>query len=332
MAGKEVRDFLRHGPNDHAASTPPKVVPGGSPAGPDRRRLPLADRWGTMARAALVLLAFVGIAFVPAASAFESLPGGPHDDITAAAVRESGMAEATVEAVVEAVRDVDVRDNALEPSAEKITRIDATEDYRPEHHCDRVAPATDREAFAATVAYVANRSAAAVAAGRAGDADAAVRHLGEMLHAVQDCMSHSNAVDLADPQAAVHAVNGHAGVPEGLRLTGFAPGADDPEAPRGDGYPHSGFAKDSDDKNDEAALVLPDGHTKFEAARALAIDASILALQDILAQLTPEELQALADAQADGGQPIPRVGVPAPAWTFAVAAVAAAAAVARRRR
>ena len=280
----------------------------------------------------MATLAILGIAVVPMASAFESLPGGPHDDITAAAVREAGMSEQTVDAVVEAVRDVDIRDNALEPSADQVDRIDATEDYRPEHHCDRVPPADDRSAFSAAAAFVANRSAAAVAAGRGGDPDAAMRHLGELLHAVQDCMSHSNAVDLADPQAVVQAINGHGAVPDGLRLTGFLPGADDPETPPGDPYPHASFAKDSEDKNDEAGLELPDGHTKFEAARELAIDASILALQDVLSQLTPEELQALADAQADGGQPIPRVGVPAPAWTFTMAAVAAAVAVARLRR
>ncbi|MHB1261790.1 MAG: hypothetical protein ACYC2H_08755 [Thermoplasmatota archaeon] len=281
-----------------------------------------------MRAAVLVLLAVV---LVPAASAFESLPGGPHDDITAASVREAGMSEEVVKAIVEAVRDADVRDNALEPSADKVVRIEATEDYRPEHHCDRVPPSDDRAAFDATAAFVANRSVAAVAAGRSQNPEGALRHIGELLHAVQDCMSHSNAVDLADPQAVVQAINGHAAVPDGLRLTGFQPGADDPETPSGDAYPHADFAKDSGDKNDEAGLELPDGHTKFEAARELAIDASILALQDVLAQLTPAEVQALADAQAAGGQPIPRVGVPAPAWTLALAAIAAAATLARRR-
>src|SRR5688500_1894918 len=164
-----------------------------------------------MLRRVAAALAFVLVpslallALLPAASAFESLPGGPHDDITGAAARASGFPESAVEALQEAVRAVDFRDNALEPSATKVDRIDATEDYRPEHHCDRVPPAGDLHSFNATVAYLAERSAVAVPAAQARDGEAAVAALGQVLHAVQDCMSHSNAVDLEDPQVMVHA-------------------------------------------------------------------------------------------------------------------------------
>ncbi|HJQ93977.1 MAG TPA: hypothetical protein VJ874_06830, partial [Candidatus Thermoplasmatota archaeon] len=277
-----------------------------------------------VAAAFAFLLAFC-LVLVPSTSAFESLPGGPHDDITGAAARESGFPESGVAALQEAVRAVDVRDNALEPSATKVGHIDATADYRPEHHCDRVPPAGDLDSINATVAYIDERAAVALASAQAHDGEAAVAALGELLHAVQDCMSHSNAVDLEDPQAMVHAVNGHSAAPAGLRLTGFQPGAVDTERPDGDPYPHADFAKDSADKNDEAKLPAAGNRTKFEAARALAIDASILALQGVLSQLDPAQVAELG-AVDDGDQPIPRVGVPGPPVGLTLAALAMAAA------
>ena len=293
-----------------------------------------------MLRRAAAALAFTFASLVlavalalPTASAFESLPGGPHDDITGAAARESGFPEDALAALQEAVRAVDFRDNALEPSAERIDRIDATEDYRPEHHCDRVPPAGDLESFNATVAYIDERSAVAAAAAKAMDGEAAVAALGEMLHAVQDCISHSNAVDLEDPSMMVAAVNGDAAAPPGLRLTGFQPGIEDTERPEGDPYPHADYAKDAPEKNDESGLPSSGDHTKFEAARALAIEASILALQGVLSQLDPAQVAELG-AVRDGGQPVPRVGVPAPPLgpTAAALAVAAAWAIALARR
>ena len=276
------------------------------------------------------LLAGLMLAFVPGVAAFESLPGGPHADITAAAAREAGLPEEVVPALVEAVRAVDFRESRLEPRLDGLDRIDATEEYRPEHHCDRVPPATDLAAFQATVDYAADRSQAALAAIQADDPDSGVQRLGELLHAVQDCLSHSNAVDLDDPDAAVAAINGHAAAHPGLRLTGFQPGADDPETPDGDGYPHGAFAKDAADKNDESGVPVAENETKFEAARTLAVEASIMALQDIIRQLEPGEVERLAQAQ--GGQPIPRVGVPALAPTMALLALATAAATVRRPR
>jgi hypothetical protein len=282
---------------------------------------------------AFVLLTLAAAVAAPTASAFESLPGGPHDDITGAAARESGYPEDAVAALQDAVRAVDFRDNGLEPTAEKIDRIDATEDYRPEHHCDRVPPAGDLDSFNATVAYIDERSAVAAAAAKAMDGEAAVVALGEMLHAVQDCLSHSNAVDLEDRSAMVAAVNGDAPAPAGLRLTGFQPGVEDTERPEGDPYPHADYAKDAPDNNDESGLPSSADHTKFEAARALAIEASILALQGVLSQLDPAQVAELGTV-SDGGQPIPRVGVPAPplGLTAAALALASAWAVALARR
>jgi hypothetical protein len=288
------------------------------------------------ATAAASVSILVGVlCLVPAASAFESLPGGPHDDITGAAARESGFPDSAVEALQEAVRAVDFRENALEPGATRVDRIDATADYRPEHHCDRVPPASDLDAFNATVTYADERAAVALAAAQAHDGKAAVAALGELLHAVQDCMSHSNAVDLEDPQAMVHAVNGHQPAPAGLRLTGFQPGADDPERPDGDPYPHADHAKDAADKNEESRLEAAGNRTKFDAAKALAIEASILALQGVLSQLDPAQVAELAEV-TDGGQPVPRVGIAAPPAALTLSALTAAGvwavALARRGR
>jgi hypothetical protein len=277
------------------------------------------------------LLAGLTLAVLPGAAAFGSSPGGPHDEITAAAAREAGLPEEVVPALVEAVRAVDARDPPLEPGARGLDRTDAAGEYRPEQHCARVPPADDRTAFRATVDHVADRSEAALAAVLADDPEEAVQRMGELLHAVQDCFSHSNAVDLDAPEAVVAAVNGHAAAPDGLRLTGYQPGADDPEAPDGDPYPHREFAKDGPDANDESAIEVAENETKFEAARTLAIEASIMALQDILRELEPEHLERLADAQG-GGQPIPRVGVPTVAPALVVLALVVSAARLRRSR
>lgn len=279
--------------------------------------------------ASSVLALALALLLAPGVGAFASLPGGPHDAITDAAAREAGYPEAGIEALVQSVRNVDLRDNLLEAKASDLDRIDAAAPYRPEHHCDRAPPASDESAFAAAVAYIHDRSQAAVAAAHANDTDAAVHALGELLHAVQDCFSHSNAVDLDDSSVMVQAVNGHAPPPGGLRLTGFQVGAEDPEDPSGDAYSHAHYAKDSADKNNESGMVMPDGRSKFEAARDLAIQASIVALQDVLVELEPYHLEAFAATEA-GGQPIPRVGIPgSPAILVAIVLVAS---VTLRRR
>ncbi|MEA3136172.1 MAG: hypothetical protein QOC71_453 [Thermoplasmata archaeon] len=258
-------------------------------------------------RAAALLL----VVLVPLASAFDSIPGGPHDDITKAAARNAGYPEAGIDALTEAVRAVDIRDNKLEPNAHKVGRIDATADYAPEHHCDRVPPAGDLDAFVATVEYIGQQRGVARNASAAGDAKGALASLGNALHAIEDCFSHSNAVDLDDPGAVVRAVNGNGSAPGGLWLTGFLPGAEDTERPPGDAYPHGDFAKDGADKNDEAKAVLPDGRTKFEAARDLAEEAATVFLRGWVGNATSQELAALAELKASDGSPLPQWDIPA---------------------
>jgi hypothetical protein len=279
-----------------------------------------------MLRPALAALLAVAVA-LPAAVAFSSVPGGPHDDITAAAARVAGFPEGGIDALVAAVRAPDADETSIDSDGD----VDAAGGYDPSHHCDRVPPASDETAFNATVAYVRLQGDEARNASLAGDAEGAVGALGRALHALEDCFSHSNAVDLPEPALAVHAAAGEGPEPAGLRLTAFQPGADDAERPPGDDYAHGEFAKDAADKNAESRTVLADNRTKFEAARDLATDAAGLFLRGWLAERNPAELEPLGGLDAPpGGGLMPR-WAPAPAL-FAVVVAVSLAAVALRRR
>jgi hypothetical protein len=255
-----------------------------------------------MLRPALAALLALAVA-VPGAAAFSSGPDGPHDDITRDGAAVAGFPEGGVDALVAAVR-------APDRAAGK----------EPFHHCDRVPPASDGASFNATVAYVRQQGDEARNASLQGDAGGAIEALGRALHALQDCFAHSNAVDLPDPRAVVHAVVGQAPPPPGLRLT--AKDQDDP-------YFHDDHAKDRPDGNAESRARMADNRTKFEAARDLATDATALFLELWLAGRNPAELGPLGEVDAPGGL-VPRwaPAVPAPA---ALAAAGLAAWASRRR-
>lgn len=274
-----------------------------------------------MLRPALAAL-LAAVLMLPGGAAFDSRPGGPHDDITRAAARVAGFPAGGVDALVEAVRAPDAKELA--------GLVGFSGAYAPAHHCDRVPPATDGEAFNATVSYVRFEGDAARNASLAGDAPETVRALGRALHALEDCFSHSNAVDLPRPMDAVHAAVGQLAPPAGLRLTSVDPGADDPMRPAGDNYTHADFAKDREGADNESALVLQDNRTKFEAARDLAIDAATLFLSDWLGQRNPAEIAPLGDVDAPAGGPLPR-WAPAPVGLALGVGLLAAAAVTRRR-
>jgi hypothetical protein len=259
------------------------------------------------------LAALLALALLPGAAAFDASPGGPHDDATRAAARVAGFPEGGVDALVAAARSPD---GAGDP---------------PERHCDRVPGVASAAAFNATVAYVRGQGGDAANATLAGDSAAAVRALGRALHALEDCFSHSNAVDFAEPTAVVHAVVGQAPPPEGLVLTGYLPGADDPAMPPDDPYPRGQFAKESADANNESRAVMPDNRTKFEAARDLATDAASLFLQEWLAARNPAEVGPLGDVEAPAGGVLPRWS-PAPVGLALGAGLLAVAAASRRSR
>jgi hypothetical protein len=275
--------------------------------------------------AAALLLALSG----PAA-AFESHPAGgsEHDAITERAVAGLGLKEPAVRALQEGVRHVDSDEMKLDTSGKRVVKSDASFDYVPHHHCDRLPGATDAAAFEATARHVAAEQASALAFARSRSPERALRSLAYALHAVQDCHAHSNAVDLdpATQQQMVQALLEGGPAPAGVRLTGFEPGAEDAEAPEGDPYPHAQFAKDGDNATEEGAALLSDGRTKSQAARELAVAASRELVDRFLRQLTPEQREAVAGVTAtQSPHKVPAAG---PLVALAVLACAAAA---RRR-
>lgn len=296
--------------------------------------------------ALLTILAFLAASPV---TAFSSMPPGRsiHERITGDAAEAAGFPEQARDALRAAVIVPDLDEMEWDPDTDEPARVDARGAYRGEHHCDRVPPQGDAEAFDATAAFVQQRLEAAVNASRVGDPDGAVTRLGYALHAAQDCASHSDAVDLGLDGAAFAALvlgdagsggndgsagNGANGSAAGaLRLTGFEPGTDDPEMPAGDPYPHGTYAKDSPDGTEEASLRLPDNRTKYEAARDLAQAVSEEILRRFLAELGPEELRTLATAEPTGDR-TPKVDVPAlPPLAAVLVSAALAVALARRR-
>jgi MYXO-CTERM domain-containing protein len=281
--------------------------------------------WQALAVAAALTL-------LPAAHAFSSIPPGrsPHERITVEAAEAAGFPGEATDDLRRAVVAPDFEEMELEPKADAPSRVDARAAYRAEHHCDRVPPAGDAEAFNATAAYVRSAMAEAWAWSAAGKPGDAVAWLGRALHAAQDCASHTDAVDRDQDDAFVAAALGKGPPLAGLRLTGFAPNTDDPETPKGDPYPHGAYAKDSADGTDESSARLPDNRTKYDAAYGLAVRISSELLSEWLAGIDAGQRARLAEAE-HGGTPLPDVDVPSPP-TGAAAAVLLALALATRRR
>lgn len=281
----------------------------------------------------MAVMALLALGLAPATTAFDSIPNGPHDRITQDAATAAGYPGKGILTLQQAVRGPDVRDTTLDPKATKVTNFEVTADYRAYHHCDRIPPVGDEESFAPTVAYAKQQGKAARAELAATNATGAVHLLGNALHAIEDCFSHSNAIDLADPAVVVRAVNGEGGYPEGLHLTGFLPGAKDNEHPPGDDYSHGDFAKDSANKNAESSMRMADNRTKFEHARELATQAATLYLQHWMEDVTPAEAQQLANVPPlkEGGG-FPNIHIPGLAVPLVVAALGLAAVLPARRR
>ena len=282
--------------------------------------------------------ALAAVAWAPEAAAFRSVSKGtsPHDDVTGVAA-ELGWPEDAVEALQGAVRQADISDfDTVEVDGEE--RLVVTPVFAAEHHCDRVPPGSDAEAFNATVAYVAKERGLADNLSLI-DPWAAMRALGRALHALQDCYSHTNIVDL-DPvaQGAVQQALLDGGpMPEGLVLCGSDPGRPPIGMPPGDPYPHDERNKDTPDGTAESELVLADGRTKHEAALDLARGATSAFLSRFMADLDVAESDRLLavdddsfelDDRGDGSGS--RLGVPDAAM-LAAPALALAAVAARRR-
>ena len=274
-------------------------------------------------RPAVALAAALLLLAAPA-QAFRSLKdgGSPHDEITAVA-EELGWPEDAVEALQAAVRQPDIDDLEPAPIEGFKDRVDASPTFRPWHHCDRVPPQTDAEALNATRAYVAHERGLAKDLALL-DPPAAMRALGRALHALQDCFSHSDVVDLPPErqQDLVHAfVNASRQAPP-LRLCGTQPGAPIIGQPPGDPYPHATCNKDDPKSSPEAEALMPDGRSKHEHARELATEATRAFLTDVMAGLEAEESRRLLAVDDDDPED-EAAGIPAPPAGLLLAALAA---------
>lgn len=280
---------------------------------------------------AVAALVVGGALAAPGALAFRSIEEGdsPHDEITGVA-DELGWPEDAVRALQAAVRQPDIDDLQPAPVEGNKDRMDASVTYRPWHHCARQPPGGDAEAFNATVAYVHEQRALAENLSLL-DPAAAVRALGRALHAVQDCFSHSNVVDLdAAAQAALTRALVHSGAPPaGLLLCGVAPGTPDIERPAGDPFPHAEFNKDDTGSSPEAEAAIPGGGTKYDAAHAAAEVATREFLRDFMGRLDADERERVLTVRISEAQE--RRGLPAAPVLAAVALSLAAAAALRRR-
>ncbi|MCA1810435.1 MAG: hypothetical protein LC623_00285 [Halobacteriales archaeon] len=290
-------------------------------------RKPRAGRWREAGVGAALLLA----ALAPSASAFESTPPGTsvHDQATAAAATPLGWSGSGLDALQQAVRAPDLAESKVKGSAGHLVVVDAVGDYEPAHHCDRLPPTPNAQAFAATTAYVRLERDEALQFARTGHPERAVTALGRALHALQDCHSHSNVVDLGPAVQArfQQELLAGGGLPDGLVLTGFQPGEEQADMPPGDPYPHGLHAKDGTNSTPDAEARLPDGRTKFEAALALAAATTQSFLADVLAHLNATERRDLLGVSPQHAK---NWALPPPAVPTLIALLAAGVALRRR--
>jgi hypothetical protein len=270
-----------------------------------------------------VTLSLLAALSLPAA-AFSSVPpgGSVHDEITESAARTVGWPPDAIDDLQGAVAAPDFDEaEAVAPDGAGIG--DRNQDYSPSHHCDRVPPNSDMDAFAATVAYIELERNQSIQFLRGETPERALLALGRALHALQDCHSHSNIVDLPmHVQIQFQRVLvGGGSVTESPRLTGFRPDDAQPTLPEGDPYPHGNFSKDHPGANDESDLKLPDGRNKFQASRDLAIATTTLFLEDYLARLTADERAQLFDAEPPETQGRPKLAGPIVLWALVIVVV-----------
>lgn len=213
---------------------------------------------------------------------FVSVPPrlSPHDKITAEAARRAGWPGSGLKALQAAVRAPDLEEMRWLPRPGKVASLGLDGAYEPAHHADRVPGVDDADAFQAVVGHVRTQMAIAHRHLEKGVASGALEALGRALHAAQDCLSHSNTVELG-PDAVRQvrrAFREGVAAPEGLRLTAVDPAAPEPGRVD-DAYAHDLHAKDGPDQTPEASRRL-DGtdKTAYEAA----VGAAVLLTADLL--------------------------------------------------
>lgn len=294
---------------------------------------PGGRRRGGLPRRSAVVVALAGLAALAAcvapAAAFSAFPAedNPHRSITVEGARRGGWPRDLASQLVEGARWPDLMEGALDPRAQAPPPEELR--YEPWHHCDRPPGGKDADLLQATSAYVGRQMGAARDHLDLGNRDGAILALGRALHAAQDCMSHSNVVDLdAVHQAALLAALAKGetvpdDVASRVTLTGFDPEAPDPHWPEGDPWPHGLHAKDEPDGNEASRETLADGRTRHQAAHDLAVDLTADLVRGFLGGLADDQMEVLAPPDASARM-TPGPGV------AAVAALAACTYVRRR--
>lgn len=235
----------------------------------------------------------------PTAEAFDSYPvGAQHDQITERAAKAVGLSKEKTAQLKKAVRAPDWDESSWDPGVWpwQWVAFSPNANYDASHHCDRGPGVSHAAAFVATARYINQKKQEAVDAAKANRQGDALKALGEALHALQDCKSHSNYVDLTIAErAAFEATLENPAAnppPANLKITGYDPSASNPEAPPGDAYSHKDFAKDNPTKNAESqikvACPVPGcgvTDTKFGLAFQAALDESTAFLNSIRASI-----------------------------------------------
>ncbi|MHB8633449.1 MAG: DUF1761 domain-containing protein [Thermoplasmatota archaeon] len=248
--------------------------------------------------------------FVPPATGFAGPPPGssPHDQITAEAAAPLGFNGHSLQALQQAVRLPDLDATKVKASGSRLYVPDASPSYPPSHSCDRAPPNSPADAFAAIAACAQRQREEERQFAVSGHADRAVRALGNALHALQDCDSHSDVVDhgLAPRQAFDPALLTKGALRAGIKIGAFQRGAKIAEMPAGDSYPHGVHNQDAPNSTDDAARMLPEGQTKYFAAQGLAASASSTFLPSFMPGLTAEQQAAiLATSPTSPGANVP---------------------------
>jgi hypothetical protein len=184
--------------------------------------------------------------------------------------------------------------------------------YDPAHHFDRneiaAGPEKHAEAFIRGAKYAAQQRAIVVDGLKrqnGKDIGDSLQAIGRAFHALQDFFSHSNVVDLPEPEfrAVKKALSDASPPPAALKITDYD--IERGGVAEGDDFSHDIYSKDDPKKNDEAQKTLektsvfydaanPD-KTKFEAARDAAADYSREWLESIRDEAGAESWSRLTE-------------------------------------
>lgn len=216
-----------------------------------------------------------------------------HEAITREAAESVGLGEDAQDRLADAVNDPDWRETRLvdfRPGHPWLLSPKPGQ-YHAEHHFDRGPDMSHEAAFRAGSRYIRESQARVVHAAKSESLD--LDGIGALLHSLQDFFAHSNVVDLPAEarRQCVRAVwDPSEEVPSRLRITAFFPNARHPETPDDpERYTHGAHSKDAPDKNADALGQISENRSRFEEARAMAVDASIAALRSLQAAL-PEAI------------------------------------------